>query len=244
MKNVFMILVATPLICLFVACGGNEQPQSIKLKPQKTEIEGDLKGYLEVVKADYELASDFGLKISIKVKAKKTFVDFDFENSGIDLGLSVLNASGSPISGIDKMMLSSSRDELEAILKKGSGEIVLEFNGFGETTDEAKTFIVSSTIEKYESSDSEEDSSEENTSSSEDFDQVLDDYEKYVNEMVALQKKMKNNDPAVLEEYTELMEKTQELAESMEDAKGNEELSTEQMTRFLNIQTKAMKALK
>lgn len=79
---------------------------------------------------------------------------------------------------------------------------------------------------------------------SEDFDQMLNDYESYVNEYVSFYKKAKNGDQSALAEYPTLMEKATKLQESMQEAQNNNQLSTSQITRMSKIQMKMLEAMK
>lgn len=80
----------------------------------------------------------------------------------------------------------------------------------------------------------------EQLTEAEDWNVALDSYEEYVDSYIKLLKKSKAGDTSALSEYPEMMKNAQDLSEKMENA--NEELTSEQMSRFLKIQTKMSNA--
>ncbi len=74
------------------------------------------------------------------------------------------------------------------------------------------------------------------------WDEALDSYEEYTNQYIKLYKKaMQENDMTALQEYPKYVEKLTALTKKMEAAKG--ELTTEQASRFMDIQMKYTQAL-
>lgn len=78
-------------------------------------------------------------------------------------------------------------------------------------------------------------------SSSSDWDSILDSYEKYVNEYIAVYKKVQAGDTSVYSKMASLMEKYQKLAEQLENA--SDELTSSQLARFQKINAKLAKAI-
>lgn len=78
-------------------------------------------------------------------------------------------------------------------------------------------------------------------SASSDWDSVLDSYEKYVNEYIALYKKVQAGDMSVYSKMASLMEKYQKLAKQLENA--SDEMTASQMARFQKINAKLAKAI-
>lgn len=68
------------------------------------------------------------------------------------------------------------------------------------------------------------------------WDKVLDDYEKYVNQLISLYQKIENGDEHVMDSYAKLLDKLESLNNDLEDAKG--EMTASQMNRYLNITQK------
>ena len=78
-------------------------------------------------------------------------------------------------------------------------------------------------------------------SSSSDWDSILDSYEKYVNEYIAVYKKVQSGDMSAYSKMASLMEKYQKLAEQLENA--SDELTSSQLARFQKINAKLAKAI-
>ena len=79
------------------------------------------------------------------------------------------------------------------------------------------------------------------SSSGENWDDLLNSYEKYVDQFIKYVKKVSDGDISAMTEYVNLIEKTTDLAGKMENAKG--QLSSEQMKRYLDINSKYTKAM-
>lgn len=79
------------------------------------------------------------------------------------------------------------------------------------------------------------------SSSSSDWDKVLDSYEKYVNEYIAVYKKIQAGDASAYSQLASLMEKYQKLADQLDKASG--ELTASQLARLQKINAKLAKAI-
>ncbi len=77
--------------------------------------------------------------------------------------------------------------------------------------------------------------------SSTDWDKVLDSYEKYVNQYIAVYKKVQAGDMSAYNEMASLMEKYQKLAKQLEEAQ--DEMTAAQAERYLKITQKLASAL-
>ena len=73
-----------------------------------------------------------------------------------------------------------------------------------------------------------------------DWDSMLNSYEQYVNKYIALVKKAANGDMSAMAEYAGLMQKAQDLSDTMNGAQG--EMSASQWARYMRITTKMTKA--
>ena len=102
-----------------------------------------------------------------------------------------------------------------------------------------KPLSLSSDNSPSEENDDEEESFT-TSSDSEDWDAVLDSYEKYVDQYISLMKKAKNGDMDALTEYPALMEKAQDLSDKMANAKDN--MSPSQWAKYNKISMKMAKA--
>jgi len=80
------------------------------------------------------------------------------------------------------------------------------------------------------------------SSSESDWDSILDSYEKYVNQYIAVYKKVQAGDMSAYTSMVSLMEKYQKLAKQLEEAQ--DEMTTSQLARYTKITAKLANALK
>ena len=78
------------------------------------------------------------------------------------------------------------------------------------------------------------------SSGSENWDSVLDSYERYVDKYIAIMKKAQSGDASAMSEYPSLMQEAQEYGDKLQNAKGS--LSASQMARYQRITNKMLKA--
>ncbi len=78
------------------------------------------------------------------------------------------------------------------------------------------------------------------SSSSEDWDELLQSYEQYVDKYITYLKKASKGDMTALSEYPALLQKAQEFSEKMQNAQGV--MSSSQWSRYLKITNKMTKA--
>ena len=86
----------------------------------------------------------------------------------------------------------------------------------------------------------EEDSNEQNSNTSEDWNAVLDAYEKYVDQYIRMMERVNKGDDTAIAEYPGLLAKAEELQKKMENAKG--EMTSTQIARLNKIQQKMLDA--
>lgn len=109
-----------------------------------------------------------------------------------------------------------------------------EFEGVTESLGAIEEVVENIDIETEEEAEEEETST--TSSASNDFDEVLDSYEEYVDQYVSYMKKAANGDMSALTEYPALMEKAQEVSKKLEDSK--DEMSAAQASRYMQITNK------
>lgn len=73
------------------------------------------------------------------------------------------------------------------------------------------------------------------------WDKLLNEYEKYVDQYIKTYKKAMKGDMSAMSEYVKLAEKAQKLADKLDKAKG--EMTDAQMKRYLKITNKMTEAL-
>ena len=76
---------------------------------------------------------------------------------------------------------------------------------------------------------------------SSEWDKVLNDYEKYVNQYIATYKKAMAGDMTAMVEYAKLADKAQQLSKKLEKAKGD--MNASQLSRYLKLTQKLANAL-
>lgn len=74
-----------------------------------------------------------------------------------------------------------------------------------------------------------------------DWDKILNEYEKYVDQYIKTYKKAMSGDMTAMTEYVKLAEKAQKLAAKLENAE--DEMTTAQLKRYAKITEKMSKAL-
>jgi len=231
-----------------------------KIIPTTVNLSGDLSNYLQVVKGSYEVSSPYALNLdlSIRIKALKPINLSDIDNKDISLTAVIYDNSGAPIPGIQ--FYSDSDDQLLTLLKKGSGEEVIQFSSTllqDLDFNNIKSFSVSSTVKAKEkevtpsqNSNSSQDTSsitdnDNTTNASEsknDYDQLLDSYEKNTNDYLKVVRSMQKNDAgAVMDNYTELVQSSLDLQQKLVTVKSR--LTNKQANRLMKIELKLANAM-
>jgi len=88
--------------------------------------------------------------------------------------------------------------------------------------------------------DADSDDSYSDSDTGNNWDELLDSYDEYVDEYITLLRKAKHGDASALSEYPTYMEKAQEYANRLQNAEGN--MSSSQMARYNRINAKLAKA--
>jgi hypothetical protein len=232
-------------------------------------IDGPLSGYIEVVPGQYVLELEknedkFLLGYSGKMKVKFRFLKSmdvkagtGYNNYGPSLLGKALDGQGAPLEF--DLDINADKD-LATYLKRGSGEewLTLSISGQGicENADEAakqlekykkgKQIRFNSEIveEKFDSeSSSSSASNSESTdvsSSSGDCYEFLDNYEKFMDDYIAILKKYKNDptDASILSEYTSILSEASEWSTKTADCAAD----TKFAAKFAAIQMKIANA--
>ena len=133
------------------------------------------------------------------------------------------------------------KEVVNKLLKSKAGDVnILKFYYLLDdptALDKIKSFEVR--IDIYLNDDNEDnanDDSYSSSTSSENWDAVLDSYESYIDQYIALYKKAQAGDMSAMSEYATFMEKAAELSEKLSNAKSD--MSSAQMSRFVKLQAK------
>ena len=117
---------------------------------------------------------------------------------------------------------------------KPSDEAIIDFSDIDFSS------FVGQYISRYAEEDDEYESGSSSTSDSNDWDALLDSYERYVDKYISCMKKAANGDMSALSEYPSLLEEAQEYSEKLQNAQG--EMTSAQWNRYLKITNKLANA--
>lgn len=118
-----------------------------------------------------------------------------------------------------------------------------EYHSSGSSSsDEGSSYYNDDESSDDDDDDTEEVSSSSSSSSSSEWDEILDQYESYVDEMVSLYKKIQAGDQSALIDYTEALKDAQSLSNKLAKAKGS--MTAAQVRRYTQILNKYSKALR
>lgn len=246
---------------LLQSCGGSGSKSNYEDKTTHLEYEknigGPLSDYFEVVNAIVKSDADlYSLTTTFMVEVKRTDKKFSFDPnnaqySGVSAGkrytysiiADVFDEMGLPLGvnlnvyGYDyfEKLLSLSEDET-TWLRYSIGSV-------SEPHEKAKKMKFSSMLEEDSrvSSTPKATSSSSSKSSGKNWDKIITDYESYVNKSIELLKKANAGDMSAMSDYATMLEKAEDLQESLEDA--DDEMTTSQMQRFIKIQQKLINAV-
>lgn len=210
-----------------------------------TTIDGDLSEYIEVVPGEYklQLTKDDGtygggyqgeIKVKFKFKKSKDIkAGQGYNYFGPELTGQVLDAEGKPLSF---NLTDRPSEDLATYIKRGSGEEWLSFTisaqGMADSTEEGQKMLdmfvsgkkirFNSKIVEEEfdkSSDSSVSEGDESSIGDSDCDQMLADYENFMNDYVSIMKQYKENpsDASILADYSRIMSETSEWSTKIND---------------------------
>jgi hypothetical protein len=231
----FLVLALSATTITLESCGSKKKrvPSTKigKIKPEKVEISGDLKDYIEIVDSEYDITTepwgdkeDFNAYVSIKIKAKKALPANKLENKIPKITITMLDEKGNAITTISEFHLATYGidPKLETILKDGKGEESIKFQvitgGYNpeKEADKVKKFNATSKLEdkpeetKTESTNS---SNTESSSGTTDCATFAKEYGEFVDEYLIVYKKyMKDpSNTGVLSDYTALLDKLNKM---------------------------------
>ena len=260
MKNIIVVAISLAVL----SCGKKKGEEGVKnknLTPFKTEISGDIGNNLQIIgEAKMEVVDEIFDNMSIQVQLKtikatnESFYGLE-DNNDSPLYLELTNKDGIPISGWEHMRSSRESDEkLKALIQSEGSEEWITFIGEGGKTGEGfnKYKTIPKGIEKftvYHKRKFKLDKKVQNddiperikSKSGNNYDQMLDEYEAYVDQYIKFYKKAMKGDNSALSEYPSLMEKATKFGKELEKVQG--EMSPAQIKRMAEIQTKMIKGI-
>jgi len=240
-----------------------------KLIANELKISGPLGKYLKISKSDAEfnfvktskgfMDKEHMQNWELKVKCERLPVKLEWDIDKLNgnythLILNVIDEHGSPVRN-GEIQCRSGHDLIDKVLSlnfKEEGWVTFETK-VGKAYEEDvlknwKKFTVSSEareskpIQETSSSASNDVVSEFSTGEGDErWDEMLDDYEEYMDSYVKLLKKSQAGDMSALTEYPKILAKATEFQKSLEKAKG--ELSLTQINRMNKINMKMLNAM-
>lgn len=242
-------------LCMMSACGGGN---SKKVAVREIDIYGDLNyyededdwfgsgsdeidDYLSVEDGFYKFSVvDDKLVVEVPVKTIKSFPNMHVDEIDESF-LSVLDADNKYIKnekGEDVDLKLENPEVITTIMSSAVGDkntLKFSYALLGETgiLEQIEDFDISIDLNLTKSGPSQ--------GGSDDWDEILDDYEKYADEYIACAKKAAEGDLSAMSDLVSLMETAQELGEKLEQASGD--LSSDQVARYSRITAKFASAM-
>ena len=143
---------------------------------------------------------------------------------------------------MDGKNVHANKGECYRYLDESDGFYKIDYRGDEVWVSKDYTYLSDNCIEEIDDNDSDPYRiSNTNSSSRNKWDQVLDEYEKYVDQYIKFYKKAMNGDMSAMSEYVKLLEKAEKISDQLEDAQGY--MTNAQMNRYLNITQKMSNAL-
>ena len=257
-------------ICLFSCGNKTKEKKEVVIKPSETEVSGDMDGCFKVVDREYKAIKDgFYDIITIDIERTEKELPFTLNgrelcsfshelfaaNVQVGFGIEFLDENGNVL---DKVSANASglsgsydSDECVSLVKlKPGGKGTIRFT-IDDSARDAVSFRITTAFQENEASENSDVSSSEpiddseNTdviseAGSEDWDELLNSYEEYVDKYISYVKKAAKGDMSALSEYPALMDKATEFSEKMENAQSD--MSATQWARYLKITNKMTKA--
>lgn len=263
--------LAFVMLSVFLASCGKPKDATKELNVSNAEVLGDSADIVSIVDGTYTLVgtvpTDMTEKLTLKLKLRleKPVQDNGFQISGWNVNLMDDNGSDL-VEGLTALQL---KDEEESKLKKflttgheGDEEEFTFIASFGnddlyKTVMDKATGLRLTDVSLYveptytgtdtdsdvdESSSDASDTDEEVAEGDGDYDALLDSYEEFVDEYIALMKKAQNGDMDAVSQYATCMQKAQDVSEKLSKAQGS--MSAAQWARYGKILNKFTKALK
>ncbi len=241
--------------CSMVSCG---VPKERKVTVANVDITGLIKNYVKVVDGDYMFTNDGDEAfITVKFELTNPLVGSEIGTKGYrGLRINPMGSSGEIFDTGTYGFEASDTETAKLVDLINTGttgdtkSVSFKWDYFSQGEDlrlsifeKSVTFeVVDETFCYPEQSSSESSASISNVSdSSNDWDSVLDDYEKYIDEYIKLCKKMADGDMSAMSSYTEMVDMANSWGEKLSRAEGS--LSASQMSRYLKLNEKFTNAL-
>lgn len=247
MKKLTIFLLLASLLA-----GCNNTPKVQTIKPLETTINGALSNYYRVVDKDYPLEDNWMFKaINVEIECISDNLPFDPEytaplgvsrselTTNIGFGLELLDKSGNVVKTYKPDDGHCSRDDIDYIIDLSKGESYTMECNIDDDEDLLKritSFRILSASKGYSTKNN-----TQSVSNSNDWDSVLDEYEKFVDNYIRLYKKAMSGDMSALTEYADYLESAEKLQTKLTNAQST--LTSAQLSRYTRITNKMVNAI-
>ena len=261
MRKLINLFTFISAVLMLISCGSTkeETPQDKKITVANVSISGNGSSYIKVAEGDYTVkVVEDKIVIPVRLELVKKYQDkgvpempsltlspLDKSGTAIpDLGLDFLPATMGDWDKIKDLL--SSEDGKQATIsfewnyfsdKKKQARIVKEIEGFELTRADITNKIAQTNTGSANSSTTLSDDGSEN------WDKLLDDYDKYVTDYIKFFKKAQAGDETAMAEYPAMLESSTKLQESLVAAQNDNKLSSTQMSRMAKIQGRLVSAM-
>lgn len=256
MKTFKLIMVAFWALAI-VSCGGKKGGDSFEVSVDNTTIGGKLSSYFTLVDKTYKYKKGIVDEVNVELQCIEPLP----ENLKAYIAVEVLDEDGNVISARKADAWSFS--DYDVLRQASSGQTVtIKIENHENVGEEIPAKIrLSSIVEEDDeingsnSLTSDENSSDDDVASildesdddiistssgSEDWDNLLQSYEQYVDKYISYLKKASKGDMTALSEYPALMQKAQEFGDKMKNAQSN--MSASQWAKYNKITMKMLEA--
>ncbi|GEM_PF-3199337 len=255
MKKIYKLFVFIGALSVVCGCGGPVKEVSVR----DVEVYGSISfgtGWFDRTEDSGDYFAVDGGVFKFMIKGKKIMVDVPVKMiKTIDFSLDKVDEVCLSVTNDGLYMKDSKGDRINFQLEDTDVVNKLLNSSVGESTafrfsypllnenpdivNQIDDFDI--TIDLYAKNAAGKSSSNASASgASEDWDDILDDYESYVDNYISCLKKATNGDMETMEEVEEMLEDAQELSDKLDKAEDN--LSSSQMSRYLKITSKLSSA--
>ena len=255
--NTFKLFMVAFWALAIVSCGGKKGGDSFEVSVDNTTIGGKLSSYFTLVDKTYKYKKGIIDEVNVELQCIEPLP----ENLKAYIAVEVLDEDGNVISAGKADAWSFS--DYDVLRQASSGQTVtIKIENHENVGEEIPAKIrLSSIVEEDDkingsnSLTSEESSSDDDVASildesdddiistssgSEDWDNLLQSYEQYVDKYISYLKKASKGDMSALSEYPALMEKAQKFSDKMKNAESS--MSASQWAKYNEITQKMLKA--
>lgn len=243
-KNLFFAMATVFCAILLIGCSSSKA--KITVLEDDAEYLADVYGgddFIQIVPGVYDVEEKMGslfTTIPLKIVKGKRYPNYVVE----EFSLYVTDSNDKQIWVDDKKVEFPAVDKdaaYQKICKASMGDVVMVTFKYtpadSKKLEEIAALITSCNIDLcIEEPDEEEKEEEVVHKNSTDWDKVLDSYENYVNQYIAVLKKVNASDMSVYADMASLMEKYEELANQLENAE--DDLTPAQAARYTKITNK------